>query len=83
MLKEMYNELVGKSQSDLEYLKLLIETSGKMILFDKLMTKFLSEKKKILIFSQFTSMISLLEDYFKIKQIKFEKITGDVKSMDR
>jgi chromodomain-helicase-DNA-binding protein 7 len=50
MIREMYNELAGKS-SDHDYLKVLIETSGKMILLDKMVEKFLAENKKILIFS--------------------------------
>ena len=50
MIKEMYNELAGKS-SDHDYLKFLIETSGKMILLNKMIEKFLRENKKILIFS--------------------------------
>lgn len=49
MLKEIQNEFLTKSESD--YVKLLVEASGKMILLDKMIDKFLSENKKILIFS--------------------------------
>ena len=49
MLKEIHNEFLTKSEG--EYVKLLVEASGKMILLDKMIDKFLSENKKILIFS--------------------------------
>lgn len=35
----------------MEYINKLIESSGKMILLDKLLTKFRNEGKKMLIFS--------------------------------
>jgi chromodomain-helicase-DNA-binding protein 7 len=55
MIKEMWNELANRAgDNGAEYLKLLIESSGKMILLDKLLAKFLSEGKKVLVFSQFT-----------------------------
>jgi SNF2 family DNA or RNA helicase len=54
LIKELFNEMVGKCGTDQEYMKTLIEASGKMILLDKMINKFVGEKKKILIFSQFT-----------------------------
>lgn len=83
LIRELFNEMAGKCLTDVEYTKLLIESSGKMILLDKMLTKFIKEKKKILIFSQFTQMLALLEDYLSAKQLKYEKITGEVKSVDR
>lgn len=38
----------------------LLEASGKMTLVDKLLEKYRREKKKMLIFSQFTYMLVLL-----------------------
>lgn len=40
----------------------LIETSGKMMILDKILNK-LKFNHKVLIFSQFTSMLNILEDY--------------------
>lgn len=45
----------------------LIEHSGKMKLLDKLLAKLLKEKHKILIFSQFITLIKILEDYCTFK----------------
>ena len=54
-----------------------------MILLDKLIHKFLKEKRKILIFSQFTYVLVLLEDYLRYNMIKFEKIDGSIKARER
>lgn len=62
----MSNELT-KGCDYLKYIEKLIESSGKMILLDKLLNKFRSEGRKILIFSQFTMMLQILEEYFKYK----------------
>jgi chromodomain-helicase-DNA-binding protein 7 len=70
-------------QTEAERYEKLINTSGKMILLDKLVQKFLKEKKKMLIFSQFTYILSLLEEYLKFNSIKYEKIDGSVKCRDR
>lgn len=83
LIRELFNDLIGKCTSDAEYIKTLIESSGKMILLDKMIDKFVGEGKKILIFSQFTQMLAILEDYLSAKMLKYEKITGDVKSIER
>ena len=41
----------------------LVENSGKLKLLDKLLKKLIRENHKILIFSQFVSMLKILEDY--------------------
>lgn len=42
-----------------------------------------NENKKVLIFSQFTQMLIIIEEYLKTKGIKFEKIDGAVKAKER
>lgn len=51
LIKELFNEMADKCSTEKDFLKTLIESSGKMILLDKMITKFITEKKKILIFS--------------------------------
>lgn len=52
LLKEMHNEMAAKLQNEGgEFQKILIEWSGKMVLLDKMLEKFLKEQKKVLIFS--------------------------------
>jgi len=54
-----------------------------MILLEKLLTKMRAEGNKILIFSQFTQMLDLIEEYVKFLGIKFEKIDGSIKAKER
>jgi len=54
-----------------------------MILLEKLLIKFREEGKKVLIFSQFTFMLSLIEEYLKARIVKYEKIDGQIKARDR
>ena len=83
LIKELFKEMCGSCVSESEYMRMLVEASGKMILLDKMLVKFAREGKKTLIFSQFTQMLALLEDYLNAKGMKYEKLTGDVKSNDR
>lgn len=67
LIKEMHQELTKDCRTNSEYTKTLIESSGKMILLEKLLVKFKDEGKKVLIFSQFTFMLQLIEEYLKAK----------------
>ena len=61
----------------------LINSSGKMVFLDKLLEKLRREKSKILIFSQFTMMLDLIEDYLRWKAYEFERLDGAVKGQQR
>lgn len=54
----------------------LVDISGKMIVLDKLLNK-LKGKHQVLLFSQFTTMLDILEDYFIYKQYKYCRIDGE------
>ena len=47
---------------------------------DKLIKKFRVENKKILIFSQFTEMLKLIEEYLLHEGIQMNKIDGSTKA---
>lgn len=53
-----------------------------MDILDQLIRKFAKEEKKILIFSQFTEMLGIIEDYLVHEGIGFEKIDGSTKAKD-
>lgn len=57
--------------------ELLIKSSGKMIVLDKLLSKLYPLKKKVLVFSQFTSMLSIIEDYLIYKGYSYCRIDGE------
>ena len=65
----------------------LMENSGKLAVIDKLIEKILFEKRsegnQILIFSQMTKMLDILDDYLRFKQIPHWRIDGSTASSDR
>ena len=46
----------------------IINASGKMIILDKLLQKLSKEKHQVLIFSQMTRLLDILEDYCRFRQ---------------
>jgi chromodomain-helicase-DNA-binding protein 7 len=83
LMKELQNDLTKDCHTQYEYIEKLINCSGKMILLDKLLQKIIKEDSKVLIFSQFTNMLVLMEDYLKYRGIPYEKIDGGVKAKER
>lgn len=61
-----------------EYYKILIQSSGKLVLLDKLLNK-LKDGHKVLIFSQMTKCLDLLADYLNYRSYKFERIDGSIR----
>jgi chromodomain-helicase-DNA-binding protein 7 len=58
----------------------LLQGSGKMILLDKFIEKYKKDGHKILIFSQFRGMTEIIKDYLTHKKIRYEILTGTIKS---
>ena len=46
----------------------LIEASGKLIFLDKLLEKIIPSGEQVLIFSQFTSTLNIIEDYCTMRE---------------
>eukprot|EP00924_Labyrinthula_sp_SR-Ha-C_P008720 maker-scaffold_2-snap-gene-0.6-mRNA-1 protein AED:0.12 eAED:0.12 QI:95/1/1/1/0.66/0.5/4/137/676 len=65
--------------------KTIYTTSGKMLLLHHILTKLLKEKRKVLIFSQFTTMLDIIEDYLTVLRpnVGFCRIDGSIKVDDR
>jgi SNF2 family DNA or RNA helicase len=59
-------------------LRQLVDASGKMVLLDKLLPRLRAEGRKLLIFSQFTRMLDLLEDYLHLARLPCERLDGSV-----
>jgi SWI/SNF-related matrix-associated actin-dependent regulator of chromatin subfamily A member 5 len=60
----------------------LVENSGKLVVLDKLLKKLYSNHR-VLIFSQMTSMLNILEDYCLFMKFKYCRIDGDTNIDDR
>jgi SNF2 family DNA or RNA helicase len=57
--------------------------SGKLLAFNELITELISEKRKILVFSQFTSMLDILEKEIQKKKISFARLDGSTKNRQK
>ena len=56
----------------------LVESSGKFILLDKLLPKLKEDGHRVLIFSHFTSMLDIIEDYLELRGYSFDRIDGSI-----
>lgn len=64
-------------------LAIMMKTSGKLLLLDKLLTKLKADGHRVLIFSQFRIMLNILEDYLLLKQFSFDRIDGAITGRKR
>ncbi|MEA1879820.1 MAG: DEAD/DEAH box helicase, partial [Campylobacterota bacterium] len=59
-----------------------VNESTKLDMFLELVDELHAEGKKVLVFSQFTSMLSILEDEIKKRKIPYTKLTGSTRKRD-
>ena len=72
----------GASDEDVQ-LKALVQSSGKLILIDKLLPKLKKDNHKVLIFSQMVKVLDLLEQYIELIGLTCERIDGSVPENER
>mmetsp|Transcript_11436 Transcript_11436/g.22692 ORF Transcript_11436/g.22692 Transcript_11436/m.22692 type:complete len:794 (-) Transcript_11436:241-2622(-) len=65
------------------YPHLLVRASGKFALLDRMLRRLHADKHQVLIFSQMTSVLSVMEDYLIHKNWKYCRIDGSTKIDDR
>mmetsp|Transcript_12989 Transcript_12989/g.34536 ORF Transcript_12989/g.34536 Transcript_12989/m.34536 type:complete len:1051 (+) Transcript_12989:23-3175(+) len=61
----------------------IVQNSGKMMLLDKLLPKLQKRGSRVLIFSQMTRLLDILEDYCLFKQYQYCRIDGNTSGDDR
>lgn len=61
------------------YYKALIQSSGKMVLVDKLLPKLKAGGHRVLIFSQMVRCLDILEDYLMYRKYPYERIDGRIR----
>ncbi|KZT57598.1 hypothetical protein CALCODRAFT_555264 [Calocera cornea HHB12733] len=54
----------------------VIKTSSKMIVIDKLLKDLIPKGERVLIFSQWTSMLDLLEDFMVLRKYRYARLDG-------
>ncbi|CAM9814495.1 unnamed protein product, partial [Scytosiphon promiscuus] len=75
---KMTGEFVGVKNPEL-----LVRASGKLALMDRMLKKLHKGGHKVLIFSQMTSLLDILEDYLRHRSWKFHRIDGSTDVLDR
>lgn len=63
-----------------EHLK---EASGKLIIVDKLLKKAIGKGEQTLLFSNFTSLLNIIEDYCVMRGFKYSRLDGSTSLADR
>ncbi len=79
-------EFEGKTPEEQQHMlneHLYIQTSGKMVLLDKLLPKLRQEGHKVLIFSQMVRMLDLISEYCEFRNYPHERLDGRVRGTDR
>lgn len=61
----------------------LWENAGKMIMLDKLLTRLKKNGDRVLVFSQMTRLLDILEDYMRFKGYEYCRIDGQTHQDDR
>ena len=62
---------------------LIVTSSKKMMLLDRLLPQLLQQKHRVGMFSQFTSMLDILEDYLTYKGYEFVRMDGSTNRVQR
>lgn len=61
----------------------LVENSGKMVVLDKLLSRLQKNGSRVLIFSQMSRLLDILEDYCVFREYKYCRIDGGTAHEDR
>ncbi|KAI6653320.1 Chromodomain helicase DNA binding protein 4 L homeolog [Oopsacas minuta] len=61
----------------------LVDACGKLKLLEKMLDSLKQRGHRVLIFSQMTKLLDLLEDFLEQKNYKYERIDGGVTGLDR
>jgi SNF2 family DNA or RNA helicase len=68
---------------DIIYHDFIFRSSGKFELLDRILPKLISFKHRILIFSQMTHLMDIMQLYFDYRNIKHLRLDGSTKADDR
>ena len=75
---EIGKHFIGESQ-----LEIMVKSSGKLMLLDKLLPKLKADGHRVLIFSQFRIMLNIIEDYINLRAYSYERVDGAVTGKNR
>lgn len=61
----------------------IINNSGKMVLLDKILTRLKEQNHRILLFSQMTRTLDILQDYLHFRGYSYERLDGSIRGEER
>lgn len=61
----------------------LVDNSGKMVVLDRLLSKLQKNGSRVLLFSQMTRMLDIIEDYVALRGYAYCRIDGSTETEDR
>ena len=61
---------------------MMIGASGKLLVMDRMLEKLRATGHRVLIFSQMTRVLDLLEDYLNLKRMDYYRIDGNVQGQE-
>jgi SNF2 family DNA or RNA helicase len=76
------NENLGE-QADYEVDENLVRSAGKFELLDRIFPKLKATGHRVLLFSQMTALLSVLEDYFRLRDYQYLRLDGSTKADER
>lgn len=72
------DRLVGENERREDLLRVLITSSGKMMLLDQLLTKLRKDGHRVLIFSQMVKMLDILSQYMQLRGYQYQRLDGTI-----
>lgn len=73
----------GWASIHIPYKECMITDSGKMLILDKLLAKLKRDGHRVLVYSQMTRMIDILEDFMTYRRHKYIRLDGSSRISDR
>lgn len=61
----------------------IVSGSGKLLMLDRMLPRLRTDGHRVLLFSQFTSMLDLLEDYCELREFPFVRLDGETNRVKR
>jgi SWI/SNF-related matrix-associated actin-dependent regulator of chromatin subfamily A member 5 len=61
----------------------IVGGSGKLLMLDRILPRLQQDGHRVLLFSQFTSMLDILEDYCELRDYQFVRLDGSTNRVKR
>lgn len=82
-IQQQHKSTASDEEMTRQIMELLVTSSGKLVLLDKLLPRLKENGHRVLIFSQFKIMLDILQDYLRLRSYHCERIDGNITGNDR